>query len=64
VVGSKRFIRLITVGACAVLLCALSPVATASADDPNLVGAFTPHGTLAEHGQGYRTACARLQKEA
>jgi hypothetical protein len=113
VVGSKRFAWLVTVGAGAVALCALGPMATASANDPNLVcswtghrerhmqwstpegplqddlvGAFTPDGALvagsdaegtysfklvdsatldycyAEHGQGYRTTCARLQKEA
>ena len=138
-VGNKGFLRLVTVGVCAVALCAFSPIATAWADDPNLVGswtghreriastegyrngtatlvvteqagwtfrgymqwstpagqlqddlvgAFTPDGTLvagsdaegtysfklvdpatldycyAEHGQGYRTTCARLQKEA
>jgi hypothetical protein len=82
VVGNKRFVRLVTVRAGAVALCALSPMATASADDPNLVGSWTGHreriastegyrnGTAtldncyAEHGQGYRATCARLQKEA
>jgi hypothetical protein len=87
VVGKKRSVRLVTVGAGAVALCALPPIATAPADDPDLVGPFTPDGTLvagsdaegtysfqlvdpvtldycyAEHGQGYRTTCARLQKE-
>jgi hypothetical protein len=53
VVGNKRFVRLVTVGAGAVALCALSPMATASADDPNLVGSWTGHRERIASTEGY-----------
>lgn len=85
--GSKSCIRAVTVGAVAASLCALSPAVTAQAQNPILVGAFTPDGTIitgaddegtysfklvdpatlgycySEHGDGFRTTCARLQRQ-
>jgi hypothetical protein len=60
VVDSKRFVRFVTVGACALALCAVSPVATASADDPNLVGSWTGHRERIASTEGYRNGTATL----
>ncbi|MDT5243029.1 MAG: hypothetical protein QOD36_405 [Mycobacterium sp.] len=59
-VDSKRFVRFVTVGACALALCALSPVATASADDLNLVGSWTGHRERIASTEGYRNGTATL----
>jgi hypothetical protein len=60
VLGSKGFLRVLTVGAATVSLCALGPVATAVAQDPNLVGTWTGHRERIASTEGYRNGTATL----
>jgi hypothetical protein len=60
VVGSKRFVRIATASTGALALCVLSPIATASADDPNLVGSWTGHRERIASTEGYRNGTATL----
>jgi hypothetical protein len=67
-VGSKGVSRVLAGAAAAVSLSAFSPVATAGADAEGmysfkLVDPMTIDYCYAESGAGYRTTCARLQRQ-
>jgi hypothetical protein len=60
VVGSKGFIRAVTAAAAGMSLFALGPVATAGAEQPNLIGTWTGHRERIASTEGYRNGTATL----
>jgi hypothetical protein len=51
------------IAAAAASFCALAPLPMANADNPDLVGTWTGHRERIASTEGYRTTCARLQKD-
>jgi hypothetical protein len=55
------------IAAAAASVCALAPLRLANADNRNLIGTWTGHreriASTEGYRAGYRTTCARLQKE-
>jgi hypothetical protein len=54
------FVRATIIGAAALTLLALGPIATASADDPALLGTWTGHRERIASTEGYRDGDATL----
>lgn len=52
--------RVVTLAAATASLCALGPIGTASADNPNLVGTWSGHRERIASTEGYRNGSATL----